>query len=66
MKLLSQEHYDLMSQFERTFSGRLDKEDKSLWPMGVVYQDGQVNELFKAYRHGYALGKAIAAQGEPA
>jgi hypothetical protein len=37
--------------------GRFDKEPKELWKKGTVYQDGKVNELFKIYWHGYALGK---------
>lgn len=58
--LLTQEHYDLIAQFDREFKGeRLDKEEKSLWSKEIVYQDGQVNKLFLAYRRGYALGKAI-------
>lgn len=61
MKVTSQEHYDLMTQFESEFRGnRLDREPKDMWPQGVVYQDGAVNELFKAYRRGYALGLGIA------
>lgn len=56
--LMTQEHYALMSAFERCHSGRFDKEDKSLWPMGVIYQDGRVNELFQAYRKGYAYSQA--------
>ena len=56
--LKSKEHYDLMAQFDREFRhARLDKESKELWPRGIVYQDGMVNELFLAYRRGYALGK---------
>lgn len=58
--LKTQEHYDLMHQFEREFKGsRLDHESKDFWPRGIVYQDGRVNELFLAYRRGYALGKAV-------
>lgn len=57
--LKTQEHYALMESFERVYKGRrLDKELKDMWPRGVIYQDGQVNELFLAYRLGYALGKA--------
>lgn len=58
--LKTQEHIDLMAMFERENKGRrLDKEEKALWTLGRVYQDGTVNELFLAYRRGYALGKAI-------
>lgn len=58
MKVLSQEHYQLMAQFERSHSGRFDREDKSLWPKGIIYQDGRVNEMFLAYRNGYAFCEA--------
>lgn len=58
--LMTQEHYALMSAFERSHSGRFDREDKSLWPKGVIYQDGRVNALFLAYRQGYAHAKTTA------
>lgn len=58
--LLTSEHYELMSAFERQFKHRrLDKEAKDFWPKGVIYQDGHVNELFLAYRNGFAYGKHI-------
>lgn len=58
-QLFSQEFYDLMTMFEREFKGRrLDREAKELWPRAIVYQDGMVNELFLAYRNGYAYGVA--------
>lgn len=63
MSLFSQEHYELLSQFEREFKGRrLDKEDKGLWPKGIIFQDGHVNDLFLAYRRGAAYQKAIEAK----
>ena len=56
--LKSKEHYDLIEQFEKDFSHRrLAKEPKELWAKGNVFQDGQTNELFLAYRTGYAYGK---------
>lgn len=62
MALTSKDHYELMAQFEREFANRrLDKEDKALWPKGNVYQNGETNELFLAYRRGCAYGAAIAA-----
>lgn len=62
--LLTKEHQDLIAMFDCEFKHRrLDKEDKALWPKGVIYQDGQVNELFLAYRKGYALGKAVERVG---
>jgi hypothetical protein len=61
--LKTQEHYDLMAQFEKDCKpGRTDKEPKESWARGIIYQDGAVNELFKVYRMGYALGKAIEQQ----
>lgn len=63
MSLFSREHYELLAQFEREFKHRrLDKEAKDLWPKGVVFQDGHVNELFLAYRKGHAFGKLEAQQ----
>ena len=57
--LNTDEHTELMKMFEKVFSGRKDKEPKASWPHGIIYQDGQVNELFLAYRHGYAYGKSV-------
>lgn len=57
--LNTQEHIDLMTMFEREFKGRPDRESKEFWPKGRIYQDGQKNELFLAYRKGYALAKAV-------
>jgi hypothetical protein len=59
MTLFSKDHYDLMSMFEHEFRGfRLDREDKALWAKGNVYQSGETNNLFLAYRKGHALGVA--------
>ena len=59
--LKSKEHYELMAQFEKTvIPGRCDKESKDLWPKGIVYQDGQVNKMFLAFRMGYSFGKVAA------
>lgn len=63
MQLKTQEHIDLMAVFEREFNGRKDKERKDLWPLGRIYQDGQVNELFLAYRKGYALARCVYLHG---
>lgn len=61
MTLTSREHYDLMDMFERQFNHlRLDREDKSLWVMGIIYQNGTTNDLFLAYRQGAAYGRATA------
>lgn len=58
--LYDKEHYDLMAAFERSHSGRFDKEDKSLWPKGIVYQDGRMNELFLSFRQGCAYARTTA------
>lgn len=59
MTLFAQDHYDLIAMFEREFTGiRLDKEEKSMWPKGYIYQNGETNNLFLAYRKGYAFGRA--------
>jgi len=58
--LKSKEYHELMAQFEKEFKGwRLDKENKELWQRGIVYEDGHLNEIFKAYQKGYAFGKVI-------
>jgi hypothetical protein len=60
--LTTKEHYDLIAAFEREYKHqRLGKEPKDIWPKGHVYQDGATNELFLAYRRGYALGKWSAS-----
>lgn len=60
MPLLSRDHYELMEMFEREFRGlRMDREDKSLWPAGHVYQSGETNNLFLAYRKGVSYGRSI-------
>ena len=56
--LNSKEHYDLMAKFDRDFKNeRLEKEPKDMWCKGRIYQDGNVNRMFLAYRMGYAYGK---------
>lgn len=59
MQIVTQEHYDIIAMFERIYSGRFDKEDKALWAKGHVYQDGEMNNLFLAFRHGVAFGKVL-------
>ena len=45
----SKEHYELMTMFEKEFSHRrLERENKELWKIGVVYQDGQMVERMAA------------------
>ena len=60
MTLISKEHYDIIEMFEREFAGegRLDKEAKEYWAKGNVYQHGDMNRLFLAYRRGFAFAKS--------
>ena len=58
MTIGSKEHYDLIVDFEKGFKGnRLEKEEKTLWVKGNVYQNGETNNLYKAYLLGYSLGR---------
>lgn len=62
----TQEHYDLMAQFERdTKYGPFAKEDKTMWAKGYLYQNAEINQKFLAYRMGYAYGKAAFQPPEP-
>lgn len=60
MSLFDKEHYELIAEFEKVFKGRFDKEAKERWAKGYIYQNGEINQLFIAFRHGYALGKVKA------
>lgn len=61
MQAHTKEHFELMASFERTFKHQqLQRESKEMWARGAVYAHGVTNELFKAYRMGYAEHKAIA------
>lgn len=62
MTLFSAEHYEMIEMFERIFKKhwRLDKEEQSWWPKGVIYQNGEANAAFLAFREGVAYGKAIS------
>ena len=56
------EHAEMMEVFERAYKGRgrMDREEKALWTsVGRVYQYGDVNDAFLAFRDGYALAKSI-------
>lgn len=61
--LNTKEHVDLIASFERNFKyERLDREPKDMWAKGRIYQSGTVNNLFLAYRMGYAFGKFVGSQ----
>ena len=55
--LKTKQHIDIMAEFEKLYScERLDKEQKDLWGRGIIYQSGDVNALFDAFRKGVSLG----------
>jgi hypothetical protein len=65
--LKSQQHYDLIEQFERDLKAakgvpapQTNKEEKGMWAGGNIYQDGLTNQLFLAYRLGHAYGMAVS------
>lgn len=65
MPILGKESQELIAEFERLFKkhfsfirGSLTKESKDLWERGRVYQNGEVNEVYKYFRQGYSYGKA--------
>lgn len=69
MKVGSKEFYDLINAFEIMMKSknnllmqitRLDKEDKSQWELGQVYQSGEVNNAFYAFMNGYQWAKSMA------
>jgi hypothetical protein len=61
----SKEYYDMLAQFEKDCSyfnirrGRFDKETNPNIPPTQIYQDGQINDLFLAWRAGYSNAKSI-------
>lgn len=57
MKVGGLEFYDLLEMFEKDYPGRHDKEPYDMWPMKVIYQDGEMNKMFQAYIKGYSFGK---------
>jgi hypothetical protein len=60
MQLKTRDHEEIMAFFERLYSPRcpLMREPKAQWPHGYIYANGQMNELFLAFRHGVAYGRA--------
>ena len=59
MQIHTREHYDIIDAFEKAFNHLpTAKESKELWPKGHVYCNGEANNLFLAYRQGYAAGRA--------
>lgn len=58
MQIHTKEHQDIIKAFEGLHAGRFDKEDKELWVKGYVYQDGELNKQFIAFRHGYSVGRS--------
>ncbi len=64
MTIQSAEHYEIIKFFDSQFAHlRLDKETKDMWAKGHIYQNGEANNLFLAFRHGVAYGKSVEFQG---
>jgi len=64
MKLGTKEFYEIIENFEKHFPHmRLDKEPKELWSKSVIFQDGEVNNLFNVFRLGYSFGRASYING---
>ena len=58
MNIGSKEHYEILQMFEKNFNNlRLEKEDKCLWKKGIIYQNGETNNLYNAFILGYGFGK---------
>ena len=58
--LKTNEIHDAITSFEKSFKGfRTDKEDRSIWKTGCIYQHGEYNQMFKVYLQGYALGRCV-------
>lgn len=67
MKLGTAEHQEMISSFEKYAKRspalvRLDKEAKSEWPRGHIYQDGHTNDLFNLYCAGYSHARCVYLQ----
>ena len=59
MKIGTKEHYEMIENFEKNFNYiRLDKEEnRELWKKGIIYQNGETNNLFKAFSIGYSFAR---------
>lgn len=63
MQINSQEHEEIIADFEKQFCGlRIDKEPRELWPKQNIYQNGEANALFLAFRAGYATARCVYLQ----
>jgi hypothetical protein len=67
MMIGTKEHYDLLNMFERSIAKhhRKEREDKSLWKKGVIYQDGNVNNMYLAFISGYSYGRNVCDDHQP-
>lgn len=60
MTIGSKEHYDVLEAFEQRSRGfRLDREEKSMWKKGYVYQSGETNERYRAFLEGYSFARCL-------
>jgi hypothetical protein len=58
----SKEFYELIENFEKNISYlpygvSFEKEERSMWEQGQIYQNGQTNNYFKCFMLGYQFGK---------
>lgn len=64
MTVGSKEYYEMLSNFEKHYTGRrFDKESAEFQKSGNIYQDGEVNNLFLAFRLGYSYARAVYQDG---
>lgn len=56
------EYFDIMNQFEKNNKYlRFDREPVEKWTQGIVYEDGESNNLFQQFMAGYMYGKYVRA-----
>ena len=67
--LYTKEFYEIMDAFEKNakklvnMGGQgLSRENKENWTKQIYYYDGNVNNSFKMFLHGYSLGKCFNNQ----
>ena len=60
MQIGSKEHCEILEAFEKNYPWlRLDKEDRKIWKDGNIYQNGETNNLYKAFISGYSFTRVV-------
>jgi len=62
MFIETQEHHEMMYEFDKLHKTTPKREPFSIWHTGYLYQDGEINKEFIAFRKGYALAKHLCRQ----